>query len=87
MNYPELRKVQLLSRKVRDEVVQSRNDSVFGVASDGVPICRKCCRTEKASIGFTYGTDGWALVAADENYEDQDLSCGHCGDQIDSVYA
>lgn len=86
MNYPELRKVQLLSRKVRDEVIESHNDSIYGVANDGVPICRKCCRTEKASIGFTYGTDGWALIGAQENYEDQDLLCGHCGDQIDPVY-
>lgn len=86
MNYPELRKVQLKSREVRDEVARS-HDSVYGIASDGIAICRKCCKTERASIGFTYGTDGWALVASQENYEDNDLCCGHCGDKIDPVYA
>jgi hypothetical protein len=86
MNYLELRKVQLLSRKVRDQVISSNSDSIYGVASDGIPICRKCCRTERMSIGFTYG-DGWDLVGAQENYEDSELLCGHCGDQIDPVYA
>ena len=88
MNYPELRRIQLLSRKVRDEVVRSRNDSIYGVAADGVAICGKCCRTEIKSIGFTYGTDGWALIAKDEHLEDHDgpLFCGHCSDRIEPIY-
>ena len=60
---------------------------MFAVTSDGGCLCKDCCKSEHNSIGFTYGTDGWAIVALTVNWEDPDLFCDHCGDRIESAYA
>jgi len=92
MNHPALRQVQLQSRKLRDQLIASPyawpgGYPMFAVTSDGASLCPHCCQTEHSSIGFTYGTDGWAIESLDINWEDPSLHCDHCGDRIESAYA
>lgn len=60
---------------------------LFGVFHDGGACCHKCARAERSSIATTTGTDGWALVALEANWEDPALFCAHCGERIESAYA
>ena len=92
MNNSALRQVQLQSRKLRDELIASPyawpgGYPMFAVTSDGAALCPHCCQTERRSIGFTYGTDGWAVEGLDVNWEDPELYCDHCGNRIESAYA
>ena len=92
MNYPALRQTQLNARKLRDELIASPyawpgGYPMFAITSDGAALCKHCCKNERSSIGFTYGTDGWNVVGLDINYEDPELYCDHCGDRIESAYA
>jgi hypothetical protein len=92
MNYPALRQVQLQSRKLRDELIASPyawpgGYPMFAVTRDGAALCPHCCQTEHRNIGFTYGTDGWAVEGLDINWEDPELHCDHCGNRIESAYA
>lgn len=92
MNYPALRQTQLNSRKLRDELIASPyawpgGYPMFAITSYGAALCHRCCSSERQSIGFTYGTDGWNIVGLDVNYEDSELYCDHCGDRIESAYA
>lgn len=92
MNAIQLRAIQVRSRKLRDQLIASPYTSIgcypmFAVTSDGGALCHKCCESESRSIGSTYGTDGWAIVAVDVNWENPDLYCDHCGSRIESAYA
>jgi hypothetical protein len=92
MNHVALRATQLQSRKLRDELVASPycwpgGYPLFAVTTDGACLCRHCCQTEARSIGFTYGTDGWAIAGLAVNWEDPDLLCDHCSERIESAYA
>ena len=92
MKSSELRRIQLQSRRLRDELIESPyawpgGYPMFAVTSDGAALCHKCCQTERSSIGFTYGTDGWAIAGLDANWEDPSLYCDHCGNRIESAYA
>jgi hypothetical protein len=92
MDYPALRKIQIRSRSLRDQLIESPfawpgGYPLFAVASDGGAICKDCCKTESRSIGSTYGTDGWSLEALAVNWEDSELYCNHCSTRIKSAYA
>ena len=58
----------------------------YGVTSNGDALCHRCCKSERESIGTTTGTDGWRLIGTDVNWEDSELRCDHCGEQIESAY-
>jgi len=92
MNYSELRQIQLKSRRLRDELIASPYTlhggyPQFAVTSDGAALCHRCCKSEARSIGFTYGSDGWAIAGLAVNWEDPALYCDHCGRRIESAYS
>jgi len=58
----------------------------FAITNDGGALCPCCCRSERPWIGTTTGSDGWTVIAAEINWEDTDLTCDHCGDQIEAAY-
>lgn len=92
MNSPELRQTQLLSRSLRDQLIASPyawpgGYPMFAITNDGAALCHHCCSSERKSIGSTYGSDGWAIVALEVNWEDPSLLCDHCGERIESAYA
>jgi hypothetical protein len=91
MDYPALRKVQLESRRLRDELIQSPyaflgGYPMFAVTSEGRALCKDCCKSESRSIGMTYGQDGWQVTGLSVNYEDKDLYCDHCSQPIECAY-
>lgn len=92
MDYVKLRKIQLKSRKLRDELIASPyvwpgGYPMFAVTSDGAALCHKCCQSEHKAIGFTYGTDGWAIDCLGVNCGYPSLYCDHCNNRIESAYA
>ena len=63
---------------------------LFYVMSDGGVLCPKCMTKERALVfrsTHERAGDGWALEAADVNYEEPNLLCDHCGKRIESAYA
>ena len=92
MNITALRAVQLESRRLRDQLIESPYTwpggyPMFAVTHDGVALCQSCCKSESRSIGSTYGTDEWAITALAVNWEDPELYCDHCSERIESAYA
>lgn len=59
------------------------------VLEDGEVLCHACTQKHVGLI-FTATAhrlqDGWASVGTDINYEDTDLFCAHCGQQITPAY-
>jgi hypothetical protein len=66
---------------------------MFYVFRDGGCICPKCVNDniELIDADMRHGRvwnshGGWAIDAADVNYEDADLHCDHCSERIESAY-
>lgn len=62
---------------------------LFLICSDGAALCCDCGRKQYRQIAYSIMhklNDGWRVVASDINWEDQDLTCDHCGKQIESAY-
>jgi hypothetical protein len=92
MKPSDLRHLQLVSRRQRDDLLEHPYTSPgsyprFGLTTDGAAICKDCAHSERRSIGFTHGTDGWCLTDVLINWEDPELYCDHCGNRIESAYA
>lgn len=60
---------------------------LFAVMDDGGGLCRHCAGRERTWIATTTGSDGWCIQSLAINYEDADLSCCHCGTEIEAAYA
>ena len=58
--------------------------------SDGGALCFGCAKKEVFTIGRACRDQdrrsGWMVEAVDTNYEDEELFCDHCGEQIESAY-
>lgn len=62
---------------------------MYLICDDGGALCFKCARKEARNIFESIANrarDGWRVVATDINYEDSELFCDHCSDQIESAY-
>lgn len=73
---------------------------LFYIFADGGCICPKCANEnieeidaanrEKQKLDGSYHRNshgGWAVDAADVNWEDSSLFCDHCSQRIESAYA
>lgn len=61
----------------------------FLVMCDGGALCPKCVRENFALVGRSTrdgNGDGWAAAGAQLNWEDDTLTCDHCGNPIPSAY-
>ena len=62
---------------------------MFLIFGDGEACCFKCAKSEYKSISRDmhdgYG-GSFQIVGCEINYEDNDLYCAHCNDQIPSAY-
>jgi hypothetical protein len=58
----------------------------FAITSDGGCLCKHCCKTERGLIGTTTGSDGWNVVFVAVNWEDGDLACDNCNEEIVAAY-
>ena len=59
----------------------------YAITSDGGALCADCCASERRQIATTTGNDGWCIAAIAVNWEDRDLRCDHCSEEIPSAYA
>lgn len=62
----------------------------FIVMHDGESLCWACFKANYSRMVQAVRENshcGWRPVAADINYEDADLQCGHCAHRIESAYA
>ena len=94
MDATTLRAVQLESRRLRDQLIESPyawpgGYPCFAVTSDGAALCPKCCETEHSQIGKPAGEshDQFRIIGIEANWEDPELYCDHCGKRIESAYA
>lgn len=83
-----------VSRKPLDSFAWPGGYPMFYIFADGGCICPKCANANIEQIdadirvgGHRNSHGGWAINAADVNYEDPDLACDHCGERIESAYA
>lgn len=64
---------------------------LFAITTDGGCLCADCCREEIRNIlRSTFMkpvSDGWNIAAITVNWEDPNLRCCHCNNQIESAYA
>ena len=80
--------VRSLNRAMRSRY--ATNYPTYMVTADGAAICNKCAEAEFRTIyanqkdGLT--ASGWYVEGVDINYEDGDLMCDHCGEQIPAAY-
>ena len=59
---------------------------------DGGTLCAGCVNrdidlVDESTRHREYRNDSWVVVACFANYEDENLCCDHCGDQIHAAYA
>lgn len=57
---------------------------VFYVTKDGGVLCPDCAN--RNLLLTLEGDAQWRIVASEINYEDQDLTCDHCGKTIQAAY-
>jgi len=81
------RSLRLADQLVRSPYAWPGGYPMFAITNDGACLCKRCCSTERESIGTTTGTDGWCVTSLDINYEDTELVCDHCGNLVEAAYA
>lgn len=62
---------------------------LYALMSDGEAICKHCAKSDYPLILSSTKDDdkrGWTVMAVDVNWEDNELYCSHCGEQIESAY-
>ena len=60
---------------------------LYYVTQDGGVLCPGCAKTAELE-GLTNNPDDpqWYIVAAQANWEDEELTCDHCNEKIESAY-
>ena len=59
---------------------------MYAITDDGAALCKVCCTTEADCIDNGHPADGWQILALDVNWEDEDMTCDHCGESIECAY-
>lgn len=60
---------------------------LYAIMEDGEPMCIDCANENLALDPHNNNTDKqWHVVAIDTNWEDDDLTCSNCYEQIESAY-
>lgn len=58
----------------------------YAVLADGEALCHHCAESEAEHLDDADPGDDWRIDSLEINYEDTDLYCCHCGEQIESAY-
>lgn len=61
----------------------------YALMSDGEALCKTCAKDNAKIIIRAIrdkSHDGWRVDAIDINWEDTDLYCANCGNNIESAY-
>ncbi len=61
---------------------------IFAITADYGCLCKKCVEDELSLIekADEDSDQQWQLLALEINWEDSDLHCDNCGNQIESAY-
>jgi hypothetical protein len=62
---------------------------LYFITSDGAALSFDAAKAERRNILQSIAhrsNDGWRVIGADVNWEDQDLTCDHTGERIPSAY-
>jgi hypothetical protein len=59
---------------------------IFYLMDDCETLCPNCANNPSNPIHEDEPNDGWRIIAADINYEDQEMYCCHCNTKIDTAY-
>ncbi len=59
---------------------------VYHLCDDGECLCAKCANDPKNNIHINEPNDGWRIIGSDINWDDTNLMCVHCGQNIESAY-
>ena len=81
--------IEKLKNFIRQPYAWPGGYPMFAIFGDGEACCKKCAKTEfKTILSDTmqgYGSS-FQIVDVDVNWEDENLFCAHCGEQIESAY-
>ena len=58
---------------------------LYYVTDDGEVLCPACANLPEAHIGGE--ADGWSIIGAQANYEDDTLGCANCDADIPAAYS
>lgn len=61
--------------------------TVYHVCDDGGCLCAKCANDPKNPVHTDAPDDGWRIIGSGINYEDDALTCDHCGEAIPASYS
>lgn len=89
--------IVLLKNKIKETIRQVEQGyawpggyPVFAVMKDGSILCPHCVKENRKliyidSIGYSYRS-GWEIEGSEINWEDIELSCDHCYEEIECAY-
>ena len=83
MNSLELRKA------IRSKYAWPGGYQMYGITTDGAPLCMDCLRSEYKTIAWARRNNdyaGWHVDSIAVNWEDDYLYCNHCDKRIESAY-
>jgi len=86
-----------VNRKPLDACAWPGGYPLFYLFTDGGCICPECAnaniveidaamRDARGNRPHSSGCGGWAIDAVEANWEDDSLTCDHCGERIESAY-
>jgi hypothetical protein len=78
-----------IKQAIRNRYAWPGGYPMYLIAHDAACLCMDCARKEWRIICHStlHGMrDGWAISAVDINWEDESLTCDHCGQSIESAY-
>jgi len=79
-----------VKQAVRDKYAWPGGYPLFIITSDCAAICIDCARDNWRGVAHSTVTgchDGWNATSAAINWEDPDLACDHCGENIEAAYS
>lgn len=82
--------VQSVKRFVKEKYAWPGGYPMFMIMSDGDVLCHTCTKKNLKQILTSTrekARDGWKAGGVDINYEDKDLYCANCDEQIEVAYS
>lgn len=81
--------VETFKRDLENKYAWPGGYPTFFITSDGAALCHGCAKKEQERIIESikeHDRDGWRVAACDVNWEDTNLHCDNCSEQIESAY-
>lgn len=79
-------KVRMVKEMIRSPYAWPGGYAKVLLMEDGESLCVECARSEFREIASAFPRSGWTPEAVYINWEDESLTCAHCGKHIRSEY-